>query len=254
MHRFLWLLLVPFLLWSENAPIRVGMELADPPFETVDDNGKPSGLSVDLADALGDYLHQETEIKDITFHSLIDSLKSHRIDCIISSMAITPERKKSIAFSMPYMRVGICMLIAARSDLQDISLANQKGKVLIVKKGSTSEVWAKKHLKKAKVIPMENVSDCVREVVYGKADSFLYDQSTVFRAHQEYPKETRVNLRPFATGEWGIGVNKDNKELLQKVNEFLVAFKKKNGFQNLADKYLKEERDAFIKEGIPFYF
>ncbi|HSW73440.1 MAG TPA: transporter substrate-binding domain-containing protein, partial [Chlamydiales bacterium] len=221
MRKFLLLLFVPLMLWSQLPPLQVGMELADPPFETVDENGEPSGLSVDLAYALGDYLHREVEIKDTPFLHLIDSLKSNRIDCIISSMAVTPERKKSIAFSTPYMRVGVCMLISSKSDLQDISQANQKGKVIIVKKTSTSEVWAKRHLKKAKVVAMDTVSACITEVVQGKADAFLYDQSTVYRAHKEYPEQTKVNLKPFATGEWAIGINKNNKELLEQVNKFL---------------------------------
>lgn len=250
----IWLfLLFPLSLWCLPS-LKVGMELQDPPFEMVDNDGKPSGLSVDLAYALGEFLHQEIDIKDISFMSLIPSLKSNKIDCIISSMSETPERRKSIAFSQPYMQVGICLLISSPSDLQDISEANQKGKVMVVKKGSTGEVWARKHLKKAKIIVLETAPACIQEVVQGKADAFLYDQSVVYQANIDYPKETRVNLRSFVMDDWGIGINKENKELLKQVNEFLIVFKRKKGFEELTDKYLKEEKDAFAKQGIHFYY
>lgn len=251
----IWLfLLLPFSLWSELTPLLVGMELQDPPFETVDENGEPYGFSVDLAYALGDYLHRQIEIKSMAFNSLIPTLKAGKIDCIISSMSISPERKKLIAFSQPYMKVGLCLLLSSKTDLKDISEANQKGRVIVVKKATTGEVWAKKHLKKAKLIAFDNVPACISDVVQGKADAFIFDQITVFQANKNYPEETRINLRPFATGECGIGINQDNRELLKQVNDFLIYFKKKNGFEQLKEKFLKEDADAFAKEGIPFYF
>lgn len=62
----------------------VGMELNYPPFEMVDPQGRPFGLSVDLAQALGRYLHRKVQIENIPFDGLIPALKTGKIDLIIS--------------------------------------------------------------------------------------------------------------------------------------------------------------------------
>ena len=56
-----------------SEPLIVGMELSYPPFETLDAEGKPSGVSVDLADALGKYLGRKIKIDNIPFIGLIPS-------------------------------------------------------------------------------------------------------------------------------------------------------------------------------------
>ena len=53
----------------------VGMELAYPPFETKDAQGEPSGVSVDLAKALGEYLQRPVRIENINWDGLIPSCK-----------------------------------------------------------------------------------------------------------------------------------------------------------------------------------
>src|SRR5271170_5448327 len=89
----------------------VGMELAYPPFEMIDQQGQPAGVSVDLAHDLGKQLGREVQIENIPFHGLIPSLQTRKIDLVISSMTATPERAKSIAFSDPYLQTGLCLLV-----------------------------------------------------------------------------------------------------------------------------------------------
>ena len=51
-----------------------------------------------------------------------------------------------------------------------------------------------------------------------------------------------------------IGVRTGNVELLQKVNRFLKEFRAQGGFEELGDRYLKEQKEAFRQMGYPFYF
>src|SRR5450631_3182568 len=71
----------------------VGMELAYPPFEMTDEKGAPKGVSVDLANELGKALGKKIVIQNSAFDGLIPSLKTGKIDLILSSMTITEERK-----------------------------------------------------------------------------------------------------------------------------------------------------------------
>ena len=76
---------------------------------------------MDLANALGKFLGREVEIQNIPFDGLIPSLQTHKIDLIISSMTATAERAKTIEFSDPYLKTGLCLLVGKNSAIQSIS-------------------------------------------------------------------------------------------------------------------------------------
>lgn len=254
----LFLILSAFLSFFVEAqtissPLVVGMELAYPPFETIDTQGNPKGISVELAYALGRYLDRPVSIENIPFIGLIPSLKIGRIDLIISSLTITPLREKVIDFSDPYIETGLALLIGMQSDLESIDQADQPQRVLVVKQGTTGEVYAKSHIKQAKVLILDRESACVLEVIQGKADAFIYDQMSIFTNWQKNRQATRANLQPFHKEYWAIGIRKGNEALKTQVNSFLAEFKKQKGFQRLADEFLPEQEKAFKQMGIPFF-
>jgi len=232
----------------------VGMELAYPPFEMTDERGQPSGVSPDLARALGKFLGREVEIQNIAFDGLIPSLQTRKIDLIISSMTATSERAQAIAFSDPYLRTGLCLLVGKNSPIQNIEDADKPGRTIAVKKGTTGNVYASDHVKNAVVIALDKEDACVLEVTQGKADAFIYDQISTYQNWRRNPETTRPILKPFQEESWAAGLRQGDDELQSKVNAFLKDFKARGGFDELGDRYLKEQKDAFRKLGYPFYF
>lgn len=237
-----------------HSELIVGMELAYPPFEMADTQGNPSGVSVDLANALGEYLHRKVVIQNIRFDGLIPELKVGKIDLIISSMTETPERAQAIDFSDPYLKTGLCLLVRANSDIQSISDADKSGHTIVVKKGTTGHIYASEHIKNAQVVVLEKEAACVLEITQGKADVFIYDQMSTYENWKKNPGTTRPVLVPFQQESWAIGIRKGNDQLRRQVNEFLADFRSKKGFETLGDRYLHEQKEAFKKLGYPFYF
>jgi polar amino acid transport system substrate-binding protein len=118
----------------------VGMDLSYPPFETIDQNGKPAGISVGIAQALADYLGRPLRIENIPFVGLMPSLQNGRIDCIISSMTDTPERRQAISFSDPYLTIGLAMLTGIKTNLAGPEEVDHPERTLVVRQGTTGEV------------------------------------------------------------------------------------------------------------------
>lgn len=232
----------------------VGMDLSYPPFETIDASGKPTGVSVDLARSLGEYLGKPVQIENIPFTGLIPSLKTGKIDCVISSMTDTPERRESIAFSDPYLTIGLALLVAKNSPIQSLADLDQEGRTLAVRQGTTGEVWARGNIKRAKILALEKEAAAVLEVVQGKADAFLYDQMSVWKNAQEQSGTTRALLAPLQKENWAVGLRLDNEALRNQINEFLKSFRASGGFERLGDKYLGDQKEAFHQQGLPFYF
>ena len=235
--------------------LKVGMELAYPPFEMSEKDGTPSGVSVDFAKALGAYLGREVVIENIAWDGLIPSLKTGKIDMIISSMTITEERKKSIDFSMPYAQSSLAILANKNSSIASIDDLNQAGKKVAVKKGSTGHIYAKDNLPNAQVLVFDKESACVLEVVQGKADGFLYDQLTIYRNYAKHKDTTVPLLKSFQKDfeYWGVAL-RQNDPIKKDVDAFIEKAKEDGTFDTFANKYLTEAKKTFDELGIPFFF
>ena len=229
------------------------MELSYPPFEMTDPQGRPTGVSVRLAEALGKHLGRDVMIENVAFDGLIPALKTGKIDCIISSLTATPERARAIAFSEPYLKTGLALLVGTQSPVQSAADLDVAGRTIAVKKGTTGHQYAAT-LKQARVLVLDKESAAVMEVAQGKADAFLYDSLSVFRNQRRHPDTTRAILRPFREETWAIGLRPGDDELRRQINGFLDAFRAAGGFERLGDEFLPEEKRAFKEQGLPFYF
>lgn len=240
---------------NESDTIVVGMELAYPPFETKDEKGNPSGVSVDFAKELGKHLNKSVNIENISWDGLIPALQTGKVDVVISSMTIKEERLEKIDFSKPYAKALLAILSNSESGINTVEDLNQADKKIAVKLGSTGHIFAQKNLNNAEIIPLADESACVTEVVQGKADGFIYDQLTIYRNNKNNPETTKAIYIPFQDVEyWGAGVKKGNTELLNQINDFIDEFYANNGFDKLTEKYLSDEKAAFDEFGFGWFF
>jgi polar amino acid transport system substrate-binding protein len=253
--RPIFALLALFTVIAQAAePLRVGMDLSYPPFETIGPDGKPEGVSVEIAKALAGELGRPLKIENMPFTGLIPALKTGKIDLIISSMTATPERAKAVAFSDPYLTTGLAALVPKNSNAQNLVDIDQPGNTVVVRQGTTGEVFARKNLKNASLLTLDKESACVIEVAQGKAAAFIYDQMSVFQNHKRNPEATRALLAPLQTESWAVALRQGDKELLAAVNSFLAKYRAEGGFGRLSERFLAEEKAAFAAQGIPFFF
>lgn len=237
-----------------SQPLRVGMELAYPPFETKDDAGNPTGVSVDLATALAESLGRPVQIENIAWDGLIPSLQSGKVDVVISSMTITEERGKVVDFSDPYAKAYLAFLVGPKSSAKSVADLDSPDRTIAVKKGTSGEIWVRANLPQTQVTALSSENAAVTEVVQGKADAFIYDQLTIYRQAQQNPGSTMVPIPDQAPQEWGAAVRKGNTELLESINKFFADYRANGGFEKLTQKYLAQEKATFDEQGFPWFF
>lgn len=243
---------------EENASdvLKVGMELQFPPFETIDEAGKPTGISVDLAGELAKYLGKTLEIVPMSWLGLIPALESGKVDVVISSMTITEDRAKQVDFSIPYVNTSLALLIKKDSKIQNFEdIVNDPTLKVVVKSGTTGAILAAEKLSKNEVKILEDVSFASLEVIQGKADVFIYDPLTLYKIYNENPNTTRINLSPIASTEssWGMAMKKGSV-LKEKVDSFISSAKENGLMEQLSEKYLKELKDFYTKNNLKFIF
>lgn len=91
---------------NDHAPLVVGLTGKYPPFNYVDDRGELVGFDVDIAHEICREMRRRCEFRILQWDGIIGALLAERIDVIIGSMAITPERANAVHFSPPYYESG----------------------------------------------------------------------------------------------------------------------------------------------------
>lgn len=239
---------------SAPRPLVVGMELTYPPFEMRGPDNLHDGISVRLAEDLAASLGRPLEIRDIQWDGIIPALQSGKIDLIISSMTRTPEREQSIAFSDGYVTNGLCLLVGKDSPIESVEDLRPGEHRVAVKLATTGHQWVRAHLPGVTLVVLDDSGACALEVAQGKADAFIYDQVSIYRHWQTHKDKTRPILKAIRSETWAVGLRKNEPELLRQVNDFLADYRKQGRFNELAERYMKEEKATFEAMGVPFLF
>ena len=237
---------------AKDNTLRVGMDLRWPPFETVDGEGIPTGISVDLAYALGEYLDRDVEIVDLEFGSLITALETNEIDIIIGSMSITDDRALKINFSDAYFSFPLITvlnkefaeeyLIETKDDLFSIEdVVNYVAPKTFVTIGIVeAQAYNPSQLE------VNDASAAVLEVISGAADAFIISASSAAEYHEANPDTTTILWDPIALSPIGMGMRKSDTDLLVDVNDFIAGLEENGVYDDLRVIY-----DSIIAEGLP---
>lgn len=239
---------------EEVKVLKVGMELAYPPFETTDESGNPSGVSVDLAKAFGEYLGRDVEIINTNWTGLIPSLQTGEVDMVISSMTITETRKESVDFSNGYAKAYLAFLVNKNASVPNSGELNANDKTIAVKTGSTGDAYVTSNFPLATILRLDSESAAVAEVVNGNADAFIYDQLTIMRnVETNADFLSALMIEDQNAEEWGAAFAKGS-DLVSSFNTFLETYTTEGGFDTLTQTHLSAEKAAFDVAGFAWFF
>lgn len=200
MKHFLLLLAVSLSLFSctpsqpashldqilEKKVLRVGTTFDYPPFTYKDENGKPQGIDVELAQDLANSLEVKIEFVQTTWSDLLKDLGEDRFDIAMGGISKKLFRQQQFFFSQGYGadgKTGIAHCDHAK-DFQNFSAADQPQVKVITNIGGTNERFAKSHLKKAKLITIKDNTKVFNELIQKNADIMFTDAIEVrYQSH-----------------------------------------------------------------------
>jgi polar amino acid transport system substrate-binding protein len=109
---------------TDPTRIRVGIKPLEP-FVFIDEDGQPSGFSIDLWNAIATDLRIQYEwVQAGTVNELIADIQSGKIDIAIAGISMTPERESLIDFTYPYFESGLQIMVQETPDAGSVSLSN----------------------------------------------------------------------------------------------------------------------------------
>lgn len=218
---------------------QVGTDAAYAPFESQNEKKEIVGFDVEILKAVAAKAGFEVKFINTPWEGLFSTLASGERDIVMSSVTITPERKKTMDFSKPYFEAKQLIAVSQKSkitkfaDLQNVKVGVQistTGDEVIQKlQGKTSP-----NIKRFESTPM-----AIKELQNGGVSAVVADNGVVvnFLANNKNNKLKIIDDASFEKEFYGIAVKKGNKQLLDKINKGLDAIKKDGTYNNIYKKY-----------------
>jgi lysine/arginine/ornithine transport system substrate-binding protein len=226
--------------------LKFGVDATYPPFESLSPSGQFVGFDMDLGRAICDYLKVKCVFVSQTFSGIIPALEARKFDAILSSMSKTPEREKAIAFSTQ-MYNEPTSLIAKKGSGLTATAAGLKGKTVGVEAGTIQESYANTYWKPAgvNVVSYPGQDQVYADLLSGRLDASLQDSVEADYGFLKTPKGADYALVANVTDDpkdvlgsyVAIGVRKNEKELLAKIDEAIAAMHKDGTYDKLQSKY-----------------
>ena len=226
------------------AKIVVGLDDNFPPMGFRDEKGQLVGFDIDLAKEAAKRLGVEVEFKPIDWNAKEAELSGKRVDALWNGLTITDERKKNIAFSAPYMENHQIIVVKGGSPIK--TKADLAGKLIGVQDGSSAVDAIGKDEATAKSFKdMKKYGDNVTALMdlsTGRVDAVVLDEVVGRYYTSKKPGEYKVLEENFGSEDYGVGLRKDDTELLAKLDNALDAMKTDGTAQTIYAKWFEEAK------------
>jgi octopine/nopaline transport system substrate-binding protein len=252
---------------KEWKTVTIALEGAFEPWNLTNPDGSIGGFEPDLAKYLCAHAKVQCKLVATDFDSVIPSMLAGKFDVIMDSLSITPERKQTIAFSIPYaatpvsfaaLKTGPFAKLAGTGTTIKLGMdtAEQKKAMTALRtalKGKTIGVQAATNFAKFATDNFQDVAT-IREyktspehdldLLAGRID-VAFDDATYFNAAFAKPENAELALTgPEIAGPvWGegegIGLRKADTDLKAKFDSAIKAAEADGTLKKLSMKWFK---------------
>lgn len=216
----------------------VGLNRFIPPFiMSADDKGHYIGFSIEIITAICEEMKVTCQYKTLQFKDAFTAAIEGKVDLVIGNTMITPERKKLVLFSIPYLRSQSVILTMADNQIK--MLNDLAGKKVGIERGTLYEAYLKnKFANNITIVPYANTSDMMFELNEGEIDAVMFSKET-----GDYWVGNNENLfkvidKPLTLADgFGIFTNLANTKLMDRVNQSLLAIQRNGRYMDIYNTY-----------------
>ena len=243
--------------------IRIGTEGAYPPWNSKDASGNLIGFEVELANVLCKNMGHNCTIVEQDWDGMIPALQGKKFDAIMAGMSITAERQKAINFSQGYADEVASLAVMKGSSLEGLDTpaginltkpnadakkalktltAALAGKTVCVQTATIHQNFLDSgDVGKVNVRTYKTQDEVNLDLASGRCDAALA-AAVAFNDYAEKSGKPVVLTGPtFSGGAFGngvgVGIRKDDTELLKKFNAAINKARKNGDISRIAIKW-----------------
>jgi len=212
----------------KRGSIKIGMDLAAPPFAFQDEKQQPAGSEVETARLVAKDLGVQLEIVPTSAANRIPYLVTGRVDVMMGAFSIFPDRAKSIWFSSPYGSVTSVVLAPATTGIKDYP--DLVGKKISVSRGTyTEQVLMAAAPQGTQIVRFDDDAQAMAAMASGQVDAYGVGNvpgSQLIKRFPERKYEIKITIPP--RNWYSFGVRRGDSDLLQWINTW-VFFRRESG-------------------------
>ena len=200
-------------------------------------NNEIVGVDVEIAKKIAEKLGKELEIKDTDFDSIINEVKTGKADFAAAGLSITEERLEEVDFSIEYAISKQVILV--KNDSSILKVDDLNGKKVAVQLGTVADLVLSDEYPEVEVIQHKKYLLAVEDLLANKVDAIVLDSLPAQEIVKQNP-ELKILEEELLTDKYGIAIQKENKELLDTINQVLKEMMDSGEIEDFTMKYLGE--------------
>jgi polar amino acid transport system substrate-binding protein len=184
-----------------------------------DVRGFDNELAKEIAREMG-LRADQIEYVDVLVEQRLPALQENRVDIVVMTITITPEREEIISFSRPYYLAGQSILVR-RHNRSVSSLRDLSGKRVCVIAGSTSIPTLMEKAPQATQVQAPSAGDCLTQVVSGAVDAASTDDIILAGFAAENDEVILVGGQ-FTEEPYGVGIPEGKADMVEFVDSVIA--------------------------------
>lgn len=222
-----------------SGKVRIAIPQDSPPFGSMGTDGQPQGYDVEVAKLVAEALEVEPELVPVTSKNRVPFLQSNKVDMVISSLGATPERAKSIYFSIPY--APFYSGIYSTSGVSIASYEDLADKTVGVTNGSLEDLELTKRAPQSiEIKRFEDNSTTVSAMLAGQVEAIATGNTIANALIKDNPTKNVERKFVMKNSPCYIGVRRGDLDLLQWVNVFVASKRLSGELEDLSKQWFNE--------------
>lgn len=217
--------------------VLVGVDLGVPPFGFYDENMEPAGYDVDVAKMIAEDLGVQLELVPLTGPNRIPYLHTGKVDMVVATFGVTPQRALSVAFSTPYL--GLSLVVFGPEGLPITKAEDTAGYTIGITRGTTQDIdFTATAPEGVRIVRFDDDAATAAALLSGQVDAIATANLVAMEIAKRNPNRNFEIKYIIRLSPASIGVRRNEPDLLQWVNTFVFFHRENGDFDALHRKWL----------------
>ena len=226
--------------------IVVGGDHQYPPFEYIDENGRPAGYNVDLTRAIARELGLDIEIHLGPWTEIVQDLEEGRIDAI-QGMFYLPDRDLTFDFTQPHAVHHYVSIVRKGEGDPPATIDDLANKRIVVQRKDEAHDFFVGNGLANQLSLVESQEAVLRELSEGKHDCALAVRiSSLYLVKKQGLKNLVLGRQPLFSMEYCYAVPAGHKALLASLSEGLKILDANGEYRRIQEKWLGVYKERSI--------
>lgn len=223
--------------------IDVGLLVGFPPYGTTDAGNQPDGYDADVARLLAKDLGLKLNLVPTTAPNRIALLLSGKVDLLIASLAVTPERARQVLFSAPYSAATLLVYGSRTAHIK--TAADLKKYRIGVTRDSAEDIAVTSSAPRGTTVHrFDDDASTVQALISGQVDAIGCSTKLAAQIDRHARADQFDEKFVLRQQEMAVALRPGQDDLLRAVNEFVARNTANGELNKLYRKWLERDLPA----------